>query len=86
MSESHNQENELCDKLRVYLEKFVGDPDCLYWPFDSPLKDKLDSMGLFMFLLGLEDEFAVSIADESFNLYEMGTLRGIARVINSVRA
>ncbi|WP_027160364.1 acyl carrier protein [Methylobacter luteus] len=85
MTELHVQHKEICDKLRVYLEKFVGDPECLNWPIDSPLKENLDSMGLFMFLVGLEEEFAVSISDERFNLYEMGTLDGIARVLLSVQ-
>lgn len=78
-------ENEdLENKIKAYLARFLDNEECLSWPIDLPLNEMLDSIELFMFLIGLDKEFNRSIPDERFNLKEMNTLKSIAIVLKEI--
>ncbi len=80
----HAEHDELCRKIKIYLATFLNQEEYLNWPVNSSLSDALDSIELFMFLIGLDKEFNRSIPDERFNLKEMGTISLIATVLQEI--
>ncbi len=63
---------------RLFLDvapEEIGDDDSL------PEKFNLDSVNLFEIVVGLEDEFGISLADEELSVEAFSTPRKIAEVV-----
>jgi acyl carrier protein len=68
---------------RLFLKVAPGDI-----PDDANLMETygIDSVNLFEIVVGLEDEFGISLAEEDFSIEAFSTVDGIAELVERKRA
>lgn len=84
MSEITKQTKQIKSKLVEYLVEFTKNSD-LREVTDATLMSEcgLDSLAIFDFVLGLEQEFGFSIDDASFNIANFETIGSIVNFLVS---
>lgn len=73
--------SEITRRLRAHLIAFGEDESLGEISDDVILREVMDSMSHFYFLLSLEEIFEIEIPDEKFNSVEMGSLANIAMLV-----
>ena len=81
-------EAELKQQLKAMIVERLflkADPETI--PDDANLMETygIDSVNIFEIVVGLEDEFGISLAEEDFSIEAFATVNGIAELVDRKR-